>query len=706
MPINPYSPCPGGLGKKVKFCCADLISDLEKIERLREADQRAACLEYIEKLDAKHPGRACLVTAKADLLRDLGRTQEADAALKDLLQQSAGNPVALAEAALLACEQEDGLPAMSFLQQALRVRQDPIPDKLVEALRETGAMLVTQQEIVAGRQLLSIYSTLVPKDRHVQSALVELMRSDRIALLLKDLWTLEPAPADAPWKAQYGAAIEATQHIAWADAEERLAALTGSHPKVPLLWRSLAIVRSWLADHRGAAEAWHKYAALDVPLDDAVEAEATAQLLDPEAPDFVDLVHVEYQVHDLERILEVLPGSPRCVAMDISSVPVMEGEPPPKAVLLVLDRPRQAEDAPLDLDSSPRIIGRMLIFGRETDREPRLEVSAYRGAHLESCQALLSDLAFGMLGPAQETAVLESVPRAAVELEIRWFAHKPPPPDRIHELRVKHREDYLRNRWPKLLQDLLGRQSPEQAAAVPALRVPLLATVLRLETQLAQARVEFDFDDLRRHLNLPLPATLDPGSVNLERLPLVRLARIDLSKLDKAKLGFVLGRSTIHGAVTAARRGAEEALRRPAEERPAPEGVLLEILASTYEDTGRKLEYLEKASRALDAANMSSAGVDVQRLHLHLYRQEQQPVLELVIHLIDEHLNDREFGPVVIETLAGLGLVRPDGKILRPRLEAAPAILSPAGAAEPGKIWTPDSERAGGERPALWVPGS
>src|SRR5688572_14189452 len=105
MPIDPYSPCPGGLGKKVKFCCHDLVSELDKIDRLREADQRAACLDYVEKLDAKHPGRACLMTAKTDLLRDLGRTQDADAAVKMFLDQNATNPVALAEASLLACEE-------------------------------------------------------------------------------------------------------------------------------------------------------------------------------------------------------------------------------------------------------------------------------------------------------------------------------------------------------------------------------------------------------------------------------------------------------------------------------------------------------------------------------------------------------------------------------------------------------------------------
>src|SRR5687767_695391 len=102
MPIDPYSPCPGGLPKKVKFCCADLVSELDKIERLREADQRLACLDHIEKLEGKYPDRACLMTAKADLLRDLGRTQEAETALQALLAQSTANPVALAEAALVA----------------------------------------------------------------------------------------------------------------------------------------------------------------------------------------------------------------------------------------------------------------------------------------------------------------------------------------------------------------------------------------------------------------------------------------------------------------------------------------------------------------------------------------------------------------------------------------------------------------------------
>ncbi len=61
MPIDPYTPCPGGTGKKIKFCCSDLLGELDKIKHMLEGDQRAACLEHIEALEGKHPQRACLM---------------------------------------------------------------------------------------------------------------------------------------------------------------------------------------------------------------------------------------------------------------------------------------------------------------------------------------------------------------------------------------------------------------------------------------------------------------------------------------------------------------------------------------------------------------------------------------------------------------------------------------------------------------------
>ncbi len=46
----------------------------------------------------------------------------------------------------------------------------------------------------------------------------------------------------------------------------------------PQFWRNLATIRSFLGNYAGAIEALQKYAALNVPADDAIDAEALAQL--------------------------------------------------------------------------------------------------------------------------------------------------------------------------------------------------------------------------------------------------------------------------------------------------------------------------------------------------------------------------------------------------------------------------------------------
>src|SRR5437868_14937766 len=100
MPIDPYSPCPGGLGKKVKFCCADLVQELDKVQRMLEGEQPTACLDYVRKLDDKYPGRACLQSMRVSLENLVGDHVAADATLAAFLKQHPENAVALAEKAL------------------------------------------------------------------------------------------------------------------------------------------------------------------------------------------------------------------------------------------------------------------------------------------------------------------------------------------------------------------------------------------------------------------------------------------------------------------------------------------------------------------------------------------------------------------------------------------------------------------------------
>ena len=53
MAIDTYAPCPGGTGKKIKFCCADLVGDLEQLDKLVEGDQISAALDQVKRLEDK-----------------------------------------------------------------------------------------------------------------------------------------------------------------------------------------------------------------------------------------------------------------------------------------------------------------------------------------------------------------------------------------------------------------------------------------------------------------------------------------------------------------------------------------------------------------------------------------------------------------------------------------------------------------------------
>ena len=83
MAIDTYAPCPGGTGKKIKFCCADLVGDLEQLDRLVEGDQVSAALDQVRRLEEKHPRRACLMATRTKLELASKRYDEAAATSRE-----------------------------------------------------------------------------------------------------------------------------------------------------------------------------------------------------------------------------------------------------------------------------------------------------------------------------------------------------------------------------------------------------------------------------------------------------------------------------------------------------------------------------------------------------------------------------------------------------------------------------------------------
>jgi len=100
MAIDTYAPCPGGTGKKIKFCCTDLVGDLEQLDRLIQGDQIAAALDQVKRLEEKHPGRPCLLATRTKLELSTKQYAEAAETTRRFLEAFPENPLALGHAAL------------------------------------------------------------------------------------------------------------------------------------------------------------------------------------------------------------------------------------------------------------------------------------------------------------------------------------------------------------------------------------------------------------------------------------------------------------------------------------------------------------------------------------------------------------------------------------------------------------------------------
>ena len=109
MANDPYSSCPCGSGKKLKFCCGDFLPDLQRAFRLRE-NQPEAAVKMFRDLLRKHPDKDVILRELTLTLNELGLTAEARQEIASFLKAHPDQPTALLAMAEISL-QEDGFEA-------------------------------------------------------------------------------------------------------------------------------------------------------------------------------------------------------------------------------------------------------------------------------------------------------------------------------------------------------------------------------------------------------------------------------------------------------------------------------------------------------------------------------------------------------------------------------------------------------------------
>lgn len=713
MAVDLYSLCPCGSGKKLKFCCADLVHDIEKIHNMVDGDQPRAALGHVEQTLAKHPGRASLLDLKAMLELSLDQLDDAEATLREFLEKDPENPAAHAQQAVLVAAREGARPAVLPLQQAIALVQSNMPRRVLEAIGSVGHALLIEGNIIAARAHLWLYQGIAGKED--TRALQMLMRLNQVAgmpLPLRDHLYMQECPVDHPAAEEHDRAQYYASLGRWVPAAQTLEMICNQYPDEPSFAYNRGLVFGWLGDIERFVAGMHEFACGKVDPEQAIEAEALAQLLDPVQRDEpVDVVRVTYPIENEDSLRERFEESPLIAPYEVDPQEQTGDGPPPQAAYLLLDKPQQESHEGLTRENIPSVVGILMHYGRQTDRAERIELTIDKNQRYAANLEAFHEVADNALGSQESEDRIGESSAAEQVLSWRWHFPVDTPPAKRREMLSDQRRETILKTWPDTPRGALDGKTPREAAKDPAMQTQVSAAVLLLEQGSNNQNFAETFKQLREDLGLAVPGPIDPASADLEQLPLGRITRLVLADVSDEDLIALYRRAMMAGAEAVVAHLASEAVRRPGVQPHIKRNEAYQRMVAHEADTPKALAIIDRARQAAEDAGESSAVWDLLELELRIIEGESDQANELLNHLRTNHLHEPGVAEQLYQLLYMLGATPenvpmsgneslPAGSIP----SGSEAALAPAAAeTEGGKIWTPDGE-GGGTGKKLWTP--
>jgi hypothetical protein len=521
-----------------------------------------------------------------------------------------------------------------------------------------------------------------------------------------------------PWNADAQEASRLADHGKWQEAVEIVDRLGQRYGADPTLVFNRALLGGWLGDDRALVAGFHAYAQLDVPLDDAVEAEAVAQLLDPDQKEpRLDSVVQTYAIRDFDSLVTNLLSDRRLQAFEVDPAAFAHSDQPrPRHTYVLLDRPMPESGAGLTRNDVPRLAGVLAIYGRQTDRPERLELTIDHGPTFDAAVRTLKAIAGEDLGEMIEERVIGSVSPTDQALNWRWHFPQDTPPDVRRRLAAEERHAAITERWPDMPKPALVGKTPRAAAAgtrqpaqpdagSPQLRIPLMAAVLILEQGTSAVRDADTIAQLRRDLELPQPEPIEPGDQPASTFPLVRVPRLKVDSLSDDDLVILYSRSVMVGASAALVLLAREVVRRPSVAARVPPADAYRRLIAAETDPARALALIDEAREQSRSAGESTAPWDLAELELHIRSGDVDEAKLAMARIERDHRDDPDVAAALYRLLYETGVIPeelPEQTAAYEELPTANVGSEPEPAGS--RIWTPDSDRPSGGKSPLWTP--
>ncbi|MFQ5733832.1 MAG: tetratricopeptide repeat protein, partial [Planctomycetaceae bacterium] len=168
MSLDPYSPCPCGSGKKLKFCCQVVAADIEKVERLLEGRQKSRAVQALEALGRKHPDNPWVVTTRSEVLMQEALFDEAAELLEPFVEAHPDHHYALALMAVASFSADGFELAKPIIHRAFQRCRRDYPDMLADLALGVASSMLGTGKYLAARAHLVLALRLAPDEMKSQ----------------------------------------------------------------------------------------------------------------------------------------------------------------------------------------------------------------------------------------------------------------------------------------------------------------------------------------------------------------------------------------------------------------------------------------------------------------------------------------------------------------------------------------------------------
>lgn len=724
--FDPYSPCPCGSDKKFKWCCQKVEAYAERGHRLENNGQHDAAIAAYDEGLAKVPCNPWLLLQKSVLLIELQRLEEAKTCVATVLQSQPDHLGAAVLLCRLVLSTEGPVAAVAELQRAFLHAKDEARNELFQITSIVALDLAKAGYFPAARKHFELAIGLNGSEEPVlQPAFASFKSKPGVAPWLKDNYALDDVPGglEGPLRAQFEQALGWARDGLWDSAAAAFELLSADRAAGPAADHNLGLCRLWLGDDEAATAALRRWIAREGPTTRAVDLEIVCQLID-ESTDKEPIEHLQLTwplrdrgafVHILERDMTIVDGEKRHLDPE-------DDESPEVASFYWLDRPQVDARTGLGRQEIPLILAKVLV-GPDT-----VVLEAHDDGRLSGLIDRFAALAGRSVPPAHpRTKVIGQVDR--IDHAMSWHWHLPPAlPDqekrRLTRQQIAH---LMMTIWPETPLKQLGGRSPVQAGRAGNSEVPLRAVLLTLEFSGERLGDEVDWAGLRSRLSISPEPPIDPATVDIDSIPLGRLALLPLPRLDDERLVKVYLRAHEWALVDPMLRAAHEIVGRPhlsssskLDQRILNSDLALESIEQG--DRASAMEWIRRGRATQDLARLPDHTAFWDMMEIQI-RASFDPVNDWVPELavvIERYQANEQASAMVTSRLIEMGLLhlvsqpdRPgeimlDSRILQRLLSLyGPKVTTSSGylgvSATRGEIWTPQTSAQGS---AIWTPAS